>query len=161
MTPAEVISQEMIAVPVSGDLRLAVLGSPEYLSTHGTLQHPRDLTYHECINWSPSPDGPAYRWEFTGAGRHFAVSVDARVATTDPELNLQLAIAGIGLTKLFDGNKRERIAEGLLVEVLAEFSSAFAGFHLYYPRRRNRPAPLRALIDFVRSRVGADGPLRI
>ncbi|NIP83949.1 MAG: LysR family transcriptional regulator [Gemmatimonadetes bacterium] len=149
----EVIAQDMIALPVSEELRLAVVGAPSYLEEHGAPEHPRDLTKHVCINWAPSAEDVGYRWEFTEDGNDFTVSVDARVVTTDPELNLRLAVAGVGLTILYDRSVRDQIEAGELVPVLEEYCEPFPGFYLYFPRRRNRPAALRALIDYVRREI--------
>ncbi len=77
----EVIDRDMIAVPVSGDLRLAVVGAPAYFAKHPKPTHPRDLVEHQCINWHPTAEAPPYRWEFTENGRDFAVDVRARVLT--------------------------------------------------------------------------------
>jgi DNA-binding transcriptional LysR family regulator len=38
----EVIDRDMIAVPVSGDLRLVVVGAPSYFARHRKPKHPRD-----------------------------------------------------------------------------------------------------------------------
>lgn len=59
----EVIDRDMVAVPVTGDIRMTVVGSPAYLARHGTPQHPRDLVGHECLNWHPVPEAPPYRYE--------------------------------------------------------------------------------------------------
>lgn len=154
----EVIDRDMIAVPISGDLRLVVVGAPAYFARHRKPRHPRDLVDHACINWHPTSKSPPYRWEFTEHGRDFAVDVRARVLTNDPALNLRLAIAGAGLT-LADGNRsRDAIARGELVPVLEEFSTPFPGFYLYYPGRRRAAPALRALIDHVRAARGAPAP---
>jgi DNA-binding transcriptional LysR family regulator len=149
----EMIERDMVAMPVSGELRMMVAGSPDYLRRRGMPSHPRDLPDHDCINWKPDAHAPPYRWEFTEDGRDFAVNVDARVVTTDPHLNIRLAIAGIGLTVEFDTVLREHFEAGTLVPLLQEFSAPFPGFFLYFPRRRQRPAALRAFIDYVRDRV--------
>jgi DNA-binding transcriptional LysR family regulator len=149
----ERIERDMVAMPVSGELRMVVAGSPDYLERRGVPSHPRDLTDHDCINWKPTADAPPYRWEFTENGRDFAVNVDARIVTTDPHLNIRLALAGIGLIVEFDTVLREYIEAGTLVPVLEEFSVPFPGFYLYFARRRQRQAALRAFIDFVRDRV--------
>src|SRR5687767_7552851 len=39
----EVIDQDMVAVPISGDLRLVVVGAPAYFSRRRAPKHPRDL----------------------------------------------------------------------------------------------------------------------
>jgi DNA-binding transcriptional LysR family regulator len=146
----EVIDRDMIAVPVSGDLRLVVVGAPAYFAQHPKPKHPRDLVEHECINWHATPDAPAYRWEFTENGRDFSVAVPIRVLTTDPVLLVRLARAGVGLTMSYDGHVRDDVARGELVPVLEEFSTPFPGFYLYYPQRRHASPALRALVDFLR-----------
>lgn len=149
----EVIGQDMIAMPVSEELRMAVVGSPCYFERHPAPAHPRELGEHICINWTPAAEVPPYRWEFTENGKDFSVSLDARVVTTDPALNLRLAVAGLGLRINFDRSVRDYIEAGELVRVLEEYCPPFPGFHLYFPRRRHRSGALRALIDYVREEI--------
>lgn len=149
----EVIDKDMIAVPVSGDLRLVVVGSPAYLARRGRPAHPRDLAAHDIINWRPTPEAPPYRWEFTDpeVGREFSVAVRARLLTTDPVIQLGLARAGAGLTILFEAQARDDVARGDLEVVLEPFCSPFAGYYLYYPQRRQASPALRALVDYLRA----------
>jgi DNA-binding transcriptional LysR family regulator len=156
----EVIDRDMIAIPVSGDLRLVVVASPSYLKRRGRPQHPRDLADHDVINWHATPEVPPYRWEFTEpgpnvgdehGGREFAITVRSRVLTTDTALMLGLVRAGAGITMLWEGLVREDVARGDLIPVLEEFSTAFPGFYLYYPQRRQASPALRALIDHLRA----------
>jgi DNA-binding transcriptional LysR family regulator len=144
----EVIDRDMIAVPVSGDLRLVVVGAPSYFARHRKPKHPRDLVEHDCINWHPTPEAPPYRWEFTENKREFSVDVRARVLTNDPALNIRLARAGAGLT-LADDRVRADVTRGELISVLEEFSTPFPGFYLYYPERRHASTALRALVGFL------------
>jgi DNA-binding transcriptional LysR family regulator len=146
----EVIDQDMIAIGVSGDIRLVVVGAPSYLARHPRPAHPRDLVHHECINWHPTADAPPYRWEFTENGRDFSVEVPARVLTNHPALNLRLARAGAGLTLADERRIRDESAPGELVAVLEEFSTPFPGFYLYYPQRRQASRALVAFIDYLR-----------
>ena len=86
----EVIDKDMIAVPVTGDLRLAVVGAPSYFARRGRPTHPRELTEHDCLNWHPTTDTPPYRWEFTENGRRLfgdgagARALDGRGAQPAP-----------------------------------------------------------------------------
>jgi DNA-binding transcriptional LysR family regulator len=145
----EVIDRDMIAVPVSGDIRLVVVGAPSYFARHPKPRHPRDLVEHDCINWHPTAEAPPYRWEFTEGKREFSVDIRARVLTNDPALNIRLARAGAGLS-LADDRMRDYVARGELVPVLEEFSTPFPGFYLYYPERRHASPALRALVDYLR-----------
>lgn len=143
----EVIDRDMIAVPVSGDLRLVVVASPGYLARRGTPSHPRELTEHDCLNWHPTAQSPAYRWEFTENGRDFSVAVPARVLSTGSAFNHRLAVAGLGITLALEHNVREQLKRGALVPILERFCTPFAGYYLYYPQRRQASKALRALID--------------
>jgi DNA-binding transcriptional LysR family regulator len=146
----EVIDKDMIAVPVTGDLRLAVVGAPSYFKKHGVPKHPLDLVQHDCLNWHPTADSPPYRWEFSEKGRSFAVAVRPRVLSTHSALNRRLAVAGLGITMAFEAHVRDYLARGDLVRVLEKYCESFPGYYLYYPQRRHASRALRALIDHLR-----------
>jgi DNA-binding transcriptional LysR family regulator len=146
----EVIDRDMIAVAVSGPLRLLVVGAPAYFASHPAPAHPRDLTAHACINWRAGPGAAPYRWEFTEDGHDFSVAVDARVVTNDISLLLRLALEGIGLTLRDEDTARPYVERGELVLVLEEYCTPFPGFYLYYPQRRHASPALRALVDYLR-----------
>jgi DNA-binding transcriptional LysR family regulator len=145
----EVIDKDMIAVPVTGDLRVTVVGAPSYLAQRGMPRHPRDLTGHDCLNWHQTPEAPPYRWEFTENGRDFSVTVPARVLSTHAVLNRRLAIAGLGLTLAFKVNVKDALDRGELVSVLDKFCVPFPGYYLYYPQRRQASRALRAFVDHL------------
>lgn len=108
----EVIDRDMIAVPVTGKMRLAVVGSPSYFARRPVPTHPRDLTEHVCINWHATPDAPPYRWEFTEDGRDFSVAVETRVLCNDGGVNLHFARAGLGLAMVMPSRWRKTSRAG-------------------------------------------------
>ena len=150
----EVIDRDMIAVPITGAISLAIVGAPSYFSRRGMPDHPRELTDHTCINWRPAPEAPPYRWEFTENGRNYSLTVDSRIVSNDGALNLRLACAGIGLTVTHDDLVRDYIERGELVRVLEAFCPAFPGYYLYYPQRCRVSPVARAFIDYLRTRGG-------
>lgn len=146
----EVIDRDMIAVPVTGDIRMTVVAAPAYFEQHPTPRHPRDLLNHDCINWHPAPGTPAYRWEFTDAGRALVVAVRSRVVTNDSAVRIRLARAGLGLAIAYEDEVRDDVARGELVPVLQKYCEPFPGYYLFYPSRRDASPALRALIDHLR-----------
>ena len=146
----ERIDRDMIAVPVTGDIRMTVVGAPSYFARRPKPEHPRDLVEHDCLNWHAGPQLPPYRWEFTEGGREIAVAVPARVLSTDSMIRIRLVRAGLGLTIVYEDEVREDVARGELVPVLEEFCQPFPGYYLYYPQRRHASPALRALVDHVR-----------
>jgi DNA-binding transcriptional LysR family regulator len=47
----EFIQRDMIAIRVSNDLRLALVGSPEYFKSHKVPRTPRDLNDHHVLGF--------------------------------------------------------------------------------------------------------------
>ena len=146
----EAIDQDMIAIRVSAEQRQVTVASPAYIARHGTPAHPRDLVDHVCIGWRPQADVAPYRWEYTEDGRDFDVAVEPRATTNDMSVMVRLACAGAGLTFGMEETFRPHLDRGELVPVLEEFLPFFPGFFLFFPKRRNQPAKLRALIDHFR-----------
>ena len=145
----EVIEQDMIAVPASGDQRQLVVASPSYLAQHGTPEHPRELVEHRCIGWRLSPEIAPYRWDFEENGRRFDIIVNPQVTTNEMRVMVNTALAGGGFTLGMEETFRSYIEKGELVAVLEGFCPPFPGFFLYYPNRRNQAPKLRAFVNHV------------
>jgi DNA-binding transcriptional LysR family regulator len=153
----ELLDADMVSVRLSPPDRLVVVGSPIYLASHGRPAHPRQLAAHACINFRQSAKGGLYRWEFQecgkGAAGEISVAVEGRVIVNDTDAKLRAALEGLGLAYELETVVRPFLAEGLLEEVLADWSAATPGFHLYFPSRRQVAPKLRAFIDFARERA--------
>ena len=78
------------------------------------------------------------------------------MATTGPlvldsnRLILRAAIEGAGLAYLTEWSAREAIEGGRLVQVLGDWTPAYPGLCLYYPRHRHMTAGMRAFITLLR-----------
>lgn len=146
----EVIDQDMVAVPASGDQRQCAFAAPSYIARFGKPDHPSELSAHRCIGWRPTPRSAPYRWEFGEDGREFDVAVDPQITTNDMWLMIRTACAGGGITFGMEDTFKPYVESGQLVPLLQDFCPPFAGFFLYYPSRRNLAPKLRALVDHVK-----------
>ena len=144
----ELIQRDMIAVRVSKDMRLAVVGSPEYFNSHKIPRTPRDLKDHACIGFRFSSG--IYRWEFEKGRKALTVNPRGPATFDDPDLVIRAALNGVGIGMAMDETLAEMIANGRLVQVLSDWCPTFPGYFLYYPSRRNQPAALAALINTLR-----------
>ena len=149
----EVIERDMIAIRFSEDMRLLVVGAPAYFEC-------RPVPDYRATSPSTSAStGGLGRKRLPTAGSSprtiaiFSVAVEARVVTTDPRLNLRLAVAGVGLNMAWETWAREHIDNGELVAVLEEYCLPLPA-STSISARRHRPAALRALIDYRRSKRG-------
>jgi len=67
------------------------------------------------------------------------------------DLAISTAVAGLGVIHLFEGILRPHLDSGALEPILEPWWQRFSGPFLYYPGRRHLPAPLRALVDFLKA----------
>ncbi len=146
----EVIEQDMVAIPLGGEQREAVVAAPAYLAAHGAPAHPRELVNHRCIGWRPAPNVAPYRWEFEENGLPFDVAVEPQITTNDLRLMLRTALAGGGITFALEETFRPFVEAGELVSILEPFLPPFPGFFLYFPQRRHMAPKMRALIEHAR-----------
>lgn len=148
----ESLDKDMIAVPISSDLRLVVVGSPAYFATHPRPETPQALTEHICINMRLQTYGGLYAWEFEKEGRSLRVRVEGQLTFNSTAAIQQACLAGFGLAYLMEDKVKEDIAAGRLITVLEDWSPSFAGYYLYYPSRRQPTPAFSVLIDALRRR---------
>jgi DNA-binding transcriptional LysR family regulator len=147
------VAQDMIAVPCSGPLRFAVVGSPAYFAARGKPRTPADLASHNCVRTRYQGGGAIYKWDFGKRGRRVSIDVDGSVTLDNEHLMITAALQGIGLAWISEHAVLSELAAGSLVRVLDDWSPAYPGLSLYYPGRRHVPAGLRALIEVAREVV--------
>ena len=151
--PGEMVAKDMIAVRVSPDLRMAVVGSPSYFAERKKPKTPQDLTQHNCLNLRlPTHGGSLYAWEFEKNGRELNVRVEGQLVFNSAGLLLDGALKGLGLAYLSEGHVQPYVSEGRLVRVLADWCPPFSGYHLYYPSRRQPSPAFTLLVEALRYR---------
>lgn len=144
----EYIQRDMIAVRVTGEMRLAVVGSPAYFQSNPIPRHPQDLKDHPCIGFRFT--NGMYRWEFEKGRKAITVSPQGPVSFDDPDLVIQAVLDGVGIGTSMEGNLAVLLNRKRLVQVLEDWCPSFPGYFLYYPSRRNQPAALAAFIETLR-----------
>ena len=138
----EAIPQDMVAVRVAPPSRHVALASPAYLVRRGTPRTPADLSAHNCIQYR-FPSGQLFRWEFQDGGQRLPVSVSGSLVTDHADLIISAAERGVGIGYTVERQAREQLENGSLQVVLEDYAPPFSGWFIYYPTRRQPPAPLR------------------
>lgn len=148
----EAIARDMIAVQIGPELRMACVAAPAYFATRDVPKVPQDLAQQRCINLRMASSGSLYAWEFEKDGRQLNVRVEGPLTFNNSSLGLDAARDGLGLCMTVEDAVTADVAAGRLVRVLEDWCPPFAGYHLYYPSRR-QPTPAFALVvDALRYR---------
>ena len=129
------------------DMRMVVFASPDYLTQHGTPDHPNDLTAHNCLRMQTTSD-PA-NWLFCEDDKRFNVRVNGTVRANSPRAVAHLAAAGrgIGMTPLYVAEPL--LERGELQLLLEPFEARVLPLHALYPGTRHLLARVRGLIDHL------------
>jgi len=149
----ESLDKDVVAVPVTGELRMAVVGTPHYFATHPEPTSPRDLRSHRCINVRLPSAGVLYKWEFERGQRQMEVAVEGPLIFDDEEMVLDAALSGAGLAYVLEDQVASLLEAGALSRVLEDWCPPFPGFFLYYASRRQISPAFAAFIDAIRVRT--------
>lgn len=146
----EHLAKDMIAVRIGPDMRMAVVGSPDYFARHPPPKTPHDLTGHNCISLRLPTHGGLYVWEFEKKGKELKVRVEGQLIFNNIAMRMEAALAGLGLAFMAEDLVQEHIQAGRLIRVLSDWCEPFSGYHLYYPSRRQSSPAFTLLRDALR-----------
>lgn len=149
------VAKDMIAVRLGPDIPMAIVGSPKYLRQNGVPTKPGHLVEHRCINLRLPTSETLFPWPLSKGGRDTKVSVGGPLIANSIELILAAACDGLGLAYLPFDQVEYLVKSGRLRHVLAEWTPALTGYHLYYPSRRLASPAFRLMVDALRFRAAS------
>ena len=135
---------------IGPDMRMAVVGASSYFAKRPPPTTPQELIGHNCINLRLPTHGGLYAWEFEKGKRQLKVRVEGQLAFNATSQMLKAALAGFGLAYLPEDLAELHLAEGRLKRALEDWCPPFAGYHLYYPSRRQVTPAFALLIEALR-----------
>ncbi|MEZ5608154.1 MAG: LysR family transcriptional regulator [Burkholderiaceae bacterium] len=146
------VARDMIAVRISPDLRMAVVGSPDYFATHPKPATPHDLGRHNCINLRLPTQGGLLQWDFAQRGRAIKFRVAGQWVFNGSMPIVRASLSGYGLAFVPEDMVLEHIAAGRLIRVLDDWCPSYPGYYLYYPSRRHPSRALSVIVEALRHR---------
>ena len=84
--PRDRAAADMIAVRVTGPMKVAVVGAPNYFARRRPPRTPDDLARHSCVQYRLAADGDVLRGRSSGTANTRRISVDGQVMVNDPDL---------------------------------------------------------------------------
>lgn len=131
-----------------GETGRSVVASPEYLKTHGHPKTPEELNRFNCMDFSFKRIEPG--WPFLVNGERLMLPVDGNVQANNGETLVQLALAGMGITRMGSFHIDAELASGRLVSLLDEFNPGDTeAIHAVFIGGANMPARVRVFIDYL------------
>lgn len=135
-----------------GETRRVVVAAPDYLAAHGTPRVPDDLRNHKWLNFNFRRRETA--WPFLVDGEIIELSVKGNVEANNGETLGQLAVLGMGVTRVGEFGVAEHIEAGRLVPILERFNPGDTEpIHAVFVGGAHVPARVRAFVDFLTARL--------
>ncbi|CAH0340124.1 HTH-type transcriptional regulator DmlR [Rhizobium sp. CECT 9324] len=124
--------------------------SPAYLARHGMPATLDDLaTGHLCIGFVSSRTGEVMPLEFMDGKDIRLVPIASRVTVNNSDTMTDLCRLGFGLIQAPRYRLAQDLAEGRLVEVLANHPPSPTPLSAVYPQNRHTAARLRVFLDWA------------
>ncbi|MEO0781661.1 MAG: LysR family transcriptional regulator [Pseudomonadota bacterium] len=121
--------------------------APDYLGRHGAPKAPRDLTGHNCIQFSLSEH--ATKWTFRNDKQTETVPINGRYKVTSSLAVRDALRAGFGVSLIPRMYVADDLASGRLVTVLSDWSANETPLYAVYPSRQYVVPKVRAFLDFL------------
>lgn len=130
------------------NLQRVICAAPSYLAKYGTPTTPDDLYQHNCLWITSLP--VLRRWPFDTVEGIRVVHIDGNVVANNAETVVQLAVAGVGITRLTDVIVGDAIQRGELVPILTDWHHVEpVPLYATYPSGRHLSPKVRAMVDFL------------
>lgn len=135
-----------------GETRRLVVASPDYLARMGTPRVPEDLLSHNCLNFNFRRS--ELQWPFRIDGQVVKLDIKGNIEVNSGETLAQLAVLGVGITRVGAFGVIDDIESGRLVPILEEFNAGDTEqIHAVFVGGANTPARVRAFVDFIARRL--------
>lgn len=141
------IAKDMELVRIFPKSRIIAIAAPSYIASHQTPSTPQDLHQHNCLRFRIGQE--IWPWEFARDGENIEIAAHGSLIANNIELLLQAVRDGAGITCMVEAYVADDIAAGRLVPLLGEWSPPWDDYYLYYSSRRQVPATVKALIQFM------------
>lgn len=144
------VEQDMIAVRLTADAPMVIVGSPDYFKGRAIPTSPQELQQHNCITLRLSSNGGLYAWELCDGDRPIEVKVSGQATFNSAYQMLNAALSGVGLAFLTAEIAETYVKDGRLLSVMPEWCPPFPGLHAYYLSRRHPSRAFTLVIDALR-----------
>lgn len=126
--------------------RRVLVASPAYLGAHGIPQTAEDLASHQCLVFNGGGHFHA-DWRFAKGERARTVRINSHLATTNSDLPLIWALAGLGITQKSIWEVQDHLAAGRLATIMEDDEPDPASFYAIHPVRTSQSRVLTLFID--------------
>ncbi|MGL5239867.1 MAG: LysR family transcriptional regulator [Kluyvera ascorbata] len=144
------IAQDMVAIPISAEHRMAVVVSPDHLPAQGLPENPEQLLALPCINLQLPTHGQNLSWTFLINGQEQKLRVQGQIIVNGINQVHQACLDGYGFAYVPQALVQHDIISGKLLSVLERFTITYPEYYLYYTSRLKSSAAFNVIVEALR-----------
>lgn len=122
--------------------------SPAFLSKYGKPKTPQDLCGFTCIDHA---DNYHQGWGYLHDGQYREQVIQSKLRANSSTIMRDMAIQGLGITRLPNFTIHHALASGELVPILNDYQLAPLGIYVIYPSKRFLPKKTELFIAFMQA----------
>ncbi|WP_372994055.1 LysR family transcriptional regulator [Marinobacter sp.] len=137
-----------------GDCPMVICAAPAYLARHGTPRRISELSGHNCLSYTLSPQQANGTWAFGRKGE-IQVPVKGNLKANNGDALLSAALHGQGIIYQPHFIVSEALASGELVALELDHPPLeIGGVYVMFPPGHRLPLKVRAMIDYLADELG-------
>lgn len=144
--------KDIVCLPISPPVRMAVVGSNTYFSKHEIPLRPQDLLEHDCIQQVRPGEKIPSVWSFEKEGCTQNILISGQLCCQSSAQIITAILSDSGLAFLPEEDVLPFIREREMTQVLREWCHSLPGYYLIYSSRRKISEPLSWLIDALQEK---------
>ncbi len=139
---------ELIAKPL-GDFTVVNCVSPSYIERFGKPENLADLQDHFLVDYGFSLQSTSATFEYLKDGRNIEIAMKSLVSVATTDAYLTTCLNGLGIIQVPLHGVKAHLADGSLVSLLEDFTSAPLPLSIVYPSKQHMPKRVREFIDWI------------
>ncbi|WP_432460972.1 MULTISPECIES: LysR substrate-binding domain-containing protein [unclassified Agarivorans] len=133
------------------EMTQVTVASPAYLEAFGIPKSLDDLQEHLAVGYSFAQLSKPSSLAFKLKNKYISINLASRTSVAGADLYTGCAVAGLGLIQVPKYRLVNELANGSLVEVLADFPPPQMPVSIVYPNHRHLSARTRVFIQWLKS----------
>jgi LysR family transcriptional regulator, regulator for bpeEF and oprC len=144
------VFDEMLVAKPLGNFEMITCAAHSYLKRAGNPLTLEELAQHSFVNYFSTKTGRVFAFEFERDGKSHSLHGAHQVAANDADTHIALGIAGLGLLQLpRTQHVQLLLKQGLLKQVLMQWSAGALPLTILYPRNRHLSSRVRMFVDWT------------
>ncbi|MCV6621106.1 MAG: LysR family transcriptional regulator [Cellvibrionaceae bacterium] len=146
------LAPNMVAYPLSKELKDALFVSPAYAEKHGIPTTPDELQKHKLIRYRFIGSNKLINLRLNNNGQEIQLAMPTALVANNTDVMVDAALQGLGVGRMALPLVEAKFASGELIPVMEEYWLNIPALHIYFLQNSQKAKRVRVLVDFLKEK---------